>query len=282
MALSSVCCCRSSKLSPFVLKLYASRLDSCCYFLLLPDKLDTSAHLQGSNLTEPAGLRTVEASDQDQDKGLQMEKEAEYQGWSPRPLQHDKRKTVRKEVCAKSACPRRQGHKMYQMTLEKDIAKLQRQLKLEVDTHRTLERALTRTLGALPRFSPGLTTEVQKLVAEVAVLEEEVVHLEEYLTILHQGLLHNDALHNEIVPKLSEIFAEGQPATVPAPSTLTTVKRSSIIASLLPSTVDNMRAKPVFLGGSPIYGQLKQKLSRSSSFRRESSNVRSIHGTCYG
>ncbi|MCO5591708.1 hypothetical protein L7F22_045699 [Adiantum nelumboides] len=211
-----------------------------------------------------------------------MEKEAEYQGWSPRSLQHDKRKTVRKEVCAKSAWPR-QGHKMYHMTLEKDIAKLQRQLKQEVDTHRTLERALTRTLGALPRFSPGLTTEVQKLVAEVAVLEEEVVHLEEYLTILHQELLHNDALNSEMVPKLrSETFAEGQPATSPTLSTLTTVKRSSVIASLLPSTVDNMRAKPIFLGGSPTYGQLKQKLSRSSSFRRESSNVRSIHGTCYG
>ncbi|KAI5058945.1 hypothetical protein GOP47_0025264 [Adiantum capillus-veneris] len=212
-----------------------------------------------------------------------MEKESQYKDWSHRSLQHHKRNTVQNQVNAKSVC-QRQGHETYQMFLEKDIAKLQRQLKQEVDTHRTLERALTRSLGALPRFSPGLATEVQKLVAEVAVLEEEVVHLEEYLTVLHQGLSHDQAQHTGEMPKVrSETFAEGQPSpTARRQPSLTTVKRTSVSANLLPSTIEKTRSKPVFLGGSPMYGQPKQKLSRSSTFRTESSAIMSSAGTCYG
>ncbi|MCI56546.1 hypothetical protein A2U01_0077797, partial [Trifolium medium] len=52
--------------------------------------------------------------------------------------------------------------------------------------HRVLERALTRPLGALPRLPPYLPPHTLELVAEVAVLEEEVVRLEEKIVSFRQ------------------------------------------------------------------------------------------------
>ncbi|CAL5377366.1 unnamed protein product [Camellia sinensis] len=51
-----------------------------------------------------------------------------------------------------------------------------KKLRHEENVHRALERAFTRPLGALPRLPPYLPP---FLLAEVAVLEEEVVRLEE-------------------------------------------------------------------------------------------------------
>eukprot|EP00250_Pteridium_aquilinum_P001715 c11919_g1_i1 orf=177-698(+) len=134
-------------------------------------------------------------------------KKKSLQGCSELSIQHGKINAVQKQVNLQSAAAERRCQKKalqeYQISLEKDIAKLQKQLKLQVDTHKALERAFTRTRGALPRFSPGLASKVQELVAEVAVLEEEVVHLEECITMLHQGL-HIEALHTTEIGQIQK------------------------------------------------------------------------------
>ncbi|KAJ4871249.1 hypothetical protein Rs2_47131 [Raphanus sativus] len=59
------------------------------------------------------------------------------------------------------------------------VDKLKRKLRHEENVHRALERAFTRPLGALPRLPSYLPRHTLELLAEVAVLEEEVVRLEE-------------------------------------------------------------------------------------------------------
>ncbi|KAJ1419113.1 Ternary complex factor MIP1, leucine-zipper [Sesbania bispinosa] len=82
----------------------------------------------------------------------------------------------------------RRSNRERKMALIQDVDKLKRKLKHEENVHRVLERALTRPLGALPRLPPYLPPYTLELVAEVAVLEEEVVRLEEQVVNFRQGL----------------------------------------------------------------------------------------------
>ncbi|CAB4317829.1 unnamed protein product [Prunus armeniaca] len=68
------------------------------------------------------------------------------------------------------------------------VDKLKKKLRHEENVHRALERAFTRPLGALPRLPPYLPPHTLELLAEVAVLEEEVVRLEEQVVNFRQGL----------------------------------------------------------------------------------------------
>ncbi|KAH7847360.1 hypothetical protein Vadar_025231 [Vaccinium darrowii] len=68
------------------------------------------------------------------------------------------------------------------------INELKKKLRHEENVHRALERAFTRPLGALPRLPPYLSPYTLELVAEVAVLEEEVVRLEEQVLHFRQAL----------------------------------------------------------------------------------------------
>ncbi|RZC11564.1 hypothetical protein D0Y65_011667 [Glycine soja] len=68
------------------------------------------------------------------------------------------------------------------------VDKLKRKLRHEENVHRALERAFTRPLGSLPRLPPYLPPYTLELLAEVAVLEEEVVRLEEQVVNFRQGL----------------------------------------------------------------------------------------------
>lgn len=74
------------------------------------------------------------------------------------------------------------------MALQQDVEKLRKKLRQEENVHRALERAFTRPLGALPRLPPYLPCQLLELLAEVAVLEEEVVRLEEQVVSFHQDL----------------------------------------------------------------------------------------------
>ncbi|XP_022631436.1 uncharacterized protein LOC111240557 [Vigna radiata var. radiata] len=76
------------------------------------------------------------------------------------------------------------------MALIQDVDKLKRKLRLQENVHKVLERAFTRPLGSLPRLPPYLPPHILKLVAEVAVLEEEVVRLEENVVNFRQALYH--------------------------------------------------------------------------------------------
>ncbi|KAI3686766.1 hypothetical protein L1987_80453 [Smallanthus sonchifolius] len=73
------------------------------------------------------------------------------------------------------------------MALQEDVEKLKNQLMHEENVHRALERALTRPLGDLPRLPPYLPPVILELLAEVAVLEEEIVKLEEQVVNLRQN-----------------------------------------------------------------------------------------------
>ncbi|GJV21272.1 ty3-gypsy retrotransposon protein, partial [Tanacetum coccineum] len=58
------------------------------------------------------------------------------------------------------------------------VDKLKKTLRQEENVHRALERAFSRRLGTLPHLPPYLLPQTLELLAEVAVLEEEVVRLE--------------------------------------------------------------------------------------------------------
>ncbi|XP_051124273.1 uncharacterized protein LOC127246773 [Andrographis paniculata] len=74
------------------------------------------------------------------------------------------------------------------IALQQDIDKLKKKLRHEENIRRALERAFTRPLGALPRLPSYLPPNTLELLAEVAVLEEEVVCLEEKVVHFRQGL----------------------------------------------------------------------------------------------
>ncbi|KAJ3676969.1 hypothetical protein LUZ60_002693 [Juncus effusus] len=81
-----------------------------------------------------------------------------------------------------------QARRERKMALQQDVDKLKMKLRHEENVHRALERAFTRPLGALPRLPPYLPSHTLELLAEVAVLEEEVVRLEEQVVNFRQGL----------------------------------------------------------------------------------------------
>ncbi|CAA2981519.1 Hypothetical predicted protein [Olea europaea subsp. europaea] len=86
------------------------------------------------------------------------------------------------------ATSRRGSIRERKMVLQQDIDKLKKRLQHEENVHRALERAINRPLGALPRLPPYLPPDTVELLAEVAVLEEEVVWLEEQVVNFRQGL----------------------------------------------------------------------------------------------
>ncbi|KAL1354709.1 hypothetical protein AAHE18_05G061500 [Arachis hypogaea] len=105
---------------------------------------------------------------------------------------NDGRKQDKMESRGSKAMPAqkngRRSNRERKMALIQDVDKLKRKLRHEENVHRALERAFTRPLGSLPRLPPYLPPYTLELVAEVAVLEEEVVRLEEQVVSFRQGL----------------------------------------------------------------------------------------------
>ncbi|KAF5201029.1 ternary complex factor MIP1 leucine-zipper protein (Protein of unknown function, DUF547), partial [Thalictrum thalictroides] len=110
------------------------------------------------------------------------------------PLKHDKKEKMGKQQSNRSMdaekliTTRRKSSRDRKMALLQDVDKLKKKLKHEENVHRALERAFTRPLGALPRLPPYLPPNTLELLAEVAVLEEEVVRLEEQVVNCRQDL----------------------------------------------------------------------------------------------
>ncbi|KAK4789717.1 hypothetical protein SAY86_017021 [Trapa natans] len=88
----------------------------------------------------------------------------------------------------KTMTSRRRLNLEKKLALLQDVDKLKKKLRHEENVHRALERALTRPLGALPRLPPFLPPYTLELLAEVALLEEEIVLLEEQVVNFRQGL----------------------------------------------------------------------------------------------
>ncbi|XP_011074462.1 uncharacterized protein LOC105159187 isoform X2 [Sesamum indicum] len=105
----------------------------------------------------------------------------------------------------KPSTSRRGSVRERKMALQQDVDKLKKRLRHEENVHRALERAFTRPLGSLPRLPPYLPPHTLELLAEVAVLEEEVVRLEEKIKYLKtkqsDSSLHTEANSPTIVLK---------------------------------------------------------------------------------
>ncbi|XP_064978133.1 uncharacterized protein LOC135619760 isoform X2 [Musa acuminata AAA Group] len=95
------------------------------------------------------------------------------------------------------------------LALQQDVDKLRKKLRNEENIHRALERAFTRPLGALPRLPPYLPSHTLELLAEVAVLEEEVVRLEEQVVNFWQGLYH-EAIFISSCKKTKELGSDAR------------------------------------------------------------------------
>ncbi|KAJ1397421.1 Tetrapyrrole biosynthesis, uroporphyrinogen III synthase [Sesbania bispinosa] len=79
-------------------------------------------------------------------------------------------------------------HEVAHSVFVNDVDRLKKKLRHEENIHRALERAFNRPLGALPRLPPYLPPYILGLLAEVAVLEEEIVRLEEQVLHFRQDL----------------------------------------------------------------------------------------------
>ncbi|XP_042488942.1 uncharacterized protein LOC122069059 isoform X2 [Macadamia integrifolia] len=107
----------------------------------------------------------------------------------------------------KASANRRHSSKERKMALLQDVDKLKKKLRHEENVHRALERAFTRPLGALPRLPPYLPPYTLELLAEVAVLEEEVVRLEEQVVNFRHGL-YQEAVYISSSKKSMEGMAD--------------------------------------------------------------------------
>ncbi|XP_057530405.1 uncharacterized protein LOC130808882 isoform X2 [Amaranthus tricolor] len=81
-----------------------------------------------------------------------------------------------------------QRSKEKKLALIQDVDRLKKKLRDEENINRALQRAFNRPLGALPRLPPYLPANTQELLAEIAVLEEEVVRLEEQVVTYRHNL----------------------------------------------------------------------------------------------
>ncbi|KAL8144063.1 hypothetical protein V2J09_017095 [Rumex salicifolius] len=106
------------------------------------------------------------------------------------PMKHEKEAMQRnkKKELDKPTTTRQISRRERKLALERDVDKLKKKLRHEENIHRALERAFTRPLGSLPRLPPYLPSYIRELVAEVAVLEEEVASFEDQVVFLRKGL----------------------------------------------------------------------------------------------
>nr|XP_009414035.1 PREDICTED: uncharacterized protein LOC103995220 isoform X3 [Musa acuminata subsp. malaccensis] len=102
-----------------------------------------------------------------------------------------------------------QSRRDRKFALQQDVDKLRKKLRNEENIHRALERAFTRPLGALPRLPPYLPSHTLELLAEVAVLEEEVVRLEEQVVNFWQGL-YQEAIFISSCKKTKELGSDAR------------------------------------------------------------------------
>ncbi|CAA7041682.1 unnamed protein product [Microthlaspi erraticum] len=72
------------------------------------------------------------------------------------------------------------------IAMQQDVEKLRTKLRHEENIHRAMKRAFNRPIGSLPRLPPFLPPPIVELLAEVAVLEEEIVRLEEHIVHFRQ------------------------------------------------------------------------------------------------
>ncbi|XP_039056113.1 uncharacterized protein LOC120198951 isoform X2 [Hibiscus syriacus] len=156
------------------------------------------------------------------------------------PLKHEKEKAeMQPTVATKAVKNRRVLTNERKMALQRDVDKLKKKLRQEENIHRALERAFNRPLGALPRLPPYLPPSTLELLAEVAVLEEEIVRLEQQVVHFRQDL-YQEAVYISSSKRNTENPADSSEACLENPKTLT---QNSSMASHLQSFSDDKMEK---------------------------------------
>lgn len=95
---------------------------------------------------------------------------------------------TRSSNSGKATTSGRQTTREKKLALLHDVDSLKKKLQDEENIHKALQRAFNRPLGALPRLPSYLPPNTQELLAEIAVLEEEVIWLEEQVVTYRQNL----------------------------------------------------------------------------------------------
>ncbi|XP_024978090.1 uncharacterized protein LOC112515478 isoform X2 [Cynara cardunculus var. scolymus] len=129
---------------------------------------------------------------------------------------------------------RRLTRRERKLALLEDVDKLKKKLRQEENVHKALERAFSRRLGTLPHLPPYLPPQTLELLAEVAVLEEEVVRLEEEVVSFRQGL-YQEAVY--LSSRIS-IGDSDNNNSLEQSSKSTTSKHDALRSSMSPVEVD--------------------------------------------
>ncbi|KAK8551928.1 hypothetical protein V6N12_040548 [Hibiscus sabdariffa] len=140
---------------------------------------------------------------------------------------------------------RRDSGKERKMALQQDVDKLRKKLRQEENIHRALERAFNRPLGALPRLPPYLPPPTLELLAEVAVLEEEIVRLEEQVVHFRQDLYQEAVYTSSSKRNMESSIDLSEPCLDNSPKRLQprTLTRNTSRASHMRSLSDDVRGK---------------------------------------
>ncbi|KAE8674742.1 putative Heat stress transcription factor A-2c [Hibiscus syriacus] len=165
--------------------------------------------------------------------GKNEKEKAEMQGTKP-PI-----------VATKAMKNRRDSSEERKMVLQQDVDKLKKKLRQEENIHRALERAFNRPFGALPRLPPYLPPPTLELLAEVAVLEEEIVRLEEQVVHFRQDL-YQEAVYTSSSKWNTESsidLSEPCPDNCPKRLQPKTSTRITYMASHMQSLSDDGRGK---------------------------------------
>ncbi|CAI0429829.1 unnamed protein product [Linum tenue] len=160
---------------------------------------------------------------------------------------------------------RRKLNKERKLALLQDVDKLKKKLRHEENVHKALERAFTRPLGALPRLPPYLPPYTLELLAEVAVLEEEVIRLEEQVVNFRQGL-YQEAVYNNNCSKNSTNDGASEQQQQPCCSSSSTRTPARHSRSKSVSSTNELISSSPF--GSAARQQQQPSLARSTSSRK--------------
>ncbi|GAV69033.1 DUF547 domain-containing protein/Lzipper-MIP1 domain-containing protein [Cephalotus follicularis] len=179
------------------------------------------------------------------------------------PMKHEKVEMQGSELrdAAKVTRNRRASRREKKLALQQDVDKLKKKLRHEENVHRALERAFNRPLGALPRLPPYLPPCTLELVAEVAVLEEEVACLEEQVVHCRQDL-YQEAVYisssKRNVKSFSDLY-ELSPNKIPKPGQSKFLAQS-MSNSAMSTTKDLVCSKDDERGkGNQLYASLTKK-----------------------
>ncbi|MBA0717333.1 hypothetical protein Golax_005165 [Gossypium laxum] len=189
---------------------------------------------------------------------------------------------------SKAVTNRRRSIREKKIALLQDVDKLKRKLRHEENVHRALERAFTRPLGALPRLPPYLPPYTLELLAEVAVLEEEVVRLEEQVVSFRQGL-YQEAIYassKRNVENLNESTVEQSPvrSSKHQRSKSLSVNEMSLVPTIArsqPSLSRSVSSRKM-LPPDTIYDRAGQCFIRSTNGKQASTKFNSASGDVRG